>query len=64
MYQEGRKRPQNQPVVSYKWQLFRGDEDKGEVRTELLEEPEAKATKILAMVTEVWRDKRKAARAL
>lgn len=47
------KRPQNQLVVSYKWQLFRGVEDKGEVRTELLEEPEVKATKILAMVTEV-----------
>lgn len=53
MYQEGRKRPQNQLVVSYKWQLFRGEEDKGEVRTELLEAPEVKATKILATVTEV-----------
>lgn len=24
MYQEGRKRPQNQRVLNYKWQLFRG----------------------------------------
>lgn len=32
---------------------FQRERDQGEERAELLEEPEVKATKILAMVTEV-----------
>lgn len=43
---------------------FQRGRDQGEERAELLEGPEVKATKILAMVTELRRDKRKVARAL
>lgn len=52
-----RKGHRTYSVLSYKWLFSEGTGRGGE--RDLLEEAEVKATKILATVTEVWRDKRK-----
>lgn len=50
----GRMEKATEPTcIQLQMAAFQKERGKGEERTELLEEPEVKATKILAMVTEV-----------